>query len=117
MVAARFICSRSWEGGPLAGGEPHPQHDRGAGDREAGDARVPPSPRRLGQPLERVLDRLAELLERGTASAARLEAGVDDLGELAGQVGTRPSQGPGAVAYRPRGRRRGGAAVRVLTGP
>ena len=71
----------------------------------------------LGQEVERVLDRAAELLQRGPVVGTGSEAGVDLGGQLARQVGAQATQRPGTVADRPRGRRRALAAVRVFAAP
>src|SRR4051812_959416 len=71
----------------------------------------------IGKLVERVLDRGAELLQRGTMVRARREAGVEGVGQLAGQVGAKPAQRPGAAADRAGGGGRGGAAKRVVAAP
>ena len=67
--------------------------------------------------LQRVLDRRAQLLQRGAVVGAGREAGVDRVGQLARQVGAEAAQRPVAAADRPRGGGGGGAAVRVFAAP
>ena len=71
----------------------------------------------VGEQVERVLDRVAHFLERRAAVGARVEAGVDLLGELARQVGTEAVQGAGAAADRAHGGDRVAAPVRVFAAP
>ncbi len=71
----------------------------------------------VGEVVERILDRAAELLQGGAARGAGLQGGVDRVAELAGQVGTEAAQRARSAADR--ARRRGGrrAAIRVLAAP
>ncbi len=118
-VEDRSENPRGWPGEQGAVPQRQPGTERG-GDAERGEARgetAAQRPRLVGEQLQRVLDRVAQLLQRGPVFGTGSEAGVDRLGQLAGQVRPQAAQRPGAGADRPRGRGRAGAPVRVLAAP
>src|SRR4051794_41298954 len=99
----------SWERRSVEGEEAAEGGCRGEG-AEAGEEAAVAGGQAVGELVERLLDRGAELLQRGTVIRARREAGVDGVGQLAGQVGTQAAQAAGGGGGPPRGRRPGGAA-------
>src|SRR3954452_6873974 len=85
----------------VTGGGPGAEDGRGCNRAESQGQRALATRRVLGEPVERAVDRLAQLLERQPAIRAWLQAAIERVAELARQVGTEPSQRPHAGADRP----------------
>src|SRR6267154_6867753 len=75
------------EDDPVADREPGAEERGGRGDAEPHPQRAGGLAGVLGEVVERVLDRGAEILQRRAGGGARVEAGIDRVGQLARQVG------------------------------
>src|SRR3954468_17827648 len=98
-------------------GEEAAERGRGGKGAKAGDDVAAGLRYVLGQLVKRVLDCGAELLQRGTVVGARRQAGVDGVGQLTRQGGTKAAQRPGATADGAGRGGRSGAPVRVFAAP